>query len=68
MSRPPLVLALALLFAADVWGVAEVERIVIEHGHHKDMDFWVIVAFIVLAVAALIWVTIRIALRLLSTR
>ena len=61
-------LALATLFAADVWGMAEVERLIIVHGHHKDTHFWVGVALLCVVVVALIALTLRVALHLGSER
>ena len=61
-------MVLVLLFAAEVWGIVEVERLVIEHGSHKDLDFWIIVAMIVVGVAAMLAVSVAVALRLLQDR
>ena len=64
MGRASLALCLVLLIAADVWSVAEVWRLIFNHGHRGGAAFWGAFALVVLIYAGLLWLTIRVARRL----
>jgi hypothetical protein len=48
--------------------MVEVERLLIVHGHHKDLDFWLRVAALAVLILLLSWFAVGLALRALSSR
>ncbi len=48
--------------------MVEVERLLIVHGQGKDLDFWLRVALLVVAVVLVSWLAVGVALRVLGSR
>lgn len=52
-----LILSFVLLLAADLWGVAEVWRLIFDRSHRGGVEFWEVFTTVVLFEVGLIWLT-----------
>jgi len=67
MGRRSLIATLVILIVADIWGVTEAARLLFSHSHKGAAAFWAIFMVVVLFNAGLIWITMRVWVRIQSS-